>query len=324
MPVEPRFHSCSCCIGKGRYVLLLKNAADQPQNKKLGKHRSSKKLSCQTYDTRDSQLLEEGVAMFGGSVNRVKDLKRVGDLTSFTWQVGKFRSLSFGDDVRMVPPVRCGLDEWQLVSFAPDYGDRKRKATKGKARSSSRSETASSQGTHSSRPSSAKSSSASSRSKGNASLLKLRAEGHQTASDVSSQASMSKSQSSSQLGRDTAAQGHRSGSFCSTPLNAQTDETTVKSLTQTFTTEESSWGWEGFIELDKLFNPRCCFLTGYETDIQDGIFSMNVEIFAITGVEFEPPETDYEITLQGRQRTRWMIKDLEGIHSKVSPDLPIL
>ena len=76
------------------------------------------------------------------------------------------------------------------------------------------------------------------------------------------------------------------------------------------------------------------FFAGYESDIQDGTFTMHVlvftdcepqlkhfifkvEIFAITGVELEPPETDYEITLQGRQRTRWMIKDLEGIHSKV-------
>ncbi|EKX43713.1 hypothetical protein GUITHDRAFT_163729 [Guillardia theta CCMP2712] len=171
--------------------------------------------------------------MFGGSVNRVKDLKKVGDLTTFTWQVGRFRNVVVivstscnNKRSRLPDPSRRDTAAFATikVSYAPDYGDRKRKSTKGEVRSSSTSE---------------------------------------SASEVSSKASLGKSQASR-----------------------------------------------------------------YETDIQDGTFTMHhfifkVEIFAITGVELEPPETDYEITLQGRQRTRWMIKDLEGIHSKIWPNQKI-
>ena len=55
--------------------------------------------------------------MFKNRVNRIKDLSVNGDLTKFTWEVGRFESVSFGDAIVMSQLVQGGADEWKLTLF---------------------------------------------------------------------------------------------------------------------------------------------------------------------------------------------------------------
>ena len=55
--------------------------------------------------------------MFNSRVNRVTNLKIKGDLTTFTWEVGRFGNDGFGDPVVMSQLVQGGSDEWKLTLF---------------------------------------------------------------------------------------------------------------------------------------------------------------------------------------------------------------
>jgi len=55
--------------------------------------------------------------MFKGRVNRVVNLNKNGDLTTFTWEVGRFENVSFGDPVVMSKIIQGGADEWKLTLF---------------------------------------------------------------------------------------------------------------------------------------------------------------------------------------------------------------
>jgi hypothetical protein len=55
--------------------------------------------------------------MFKSRVNRVKNLMIKGDLTTFTWEVGRFESVSFGDPIVMSQIIQGGADEWKLTFY---------------------------------------------------------------------------------------------------------------------------------------------------------------------------------------------------------------
>jgi hypothetical protein len=55
--------------------------------------------------------------MFSSRVNRVKNLTIKGDLTTFTWEVGRFESVSFGESIVMSQLIQGGADEWKLTLF---------------------------------------------------------------------------------------------------------------------------------------------------------------------------------------------------------------
>ena len=72
-----------------------------------------------------------------------------------------------------------------------------------------------------------------------------------------------------------------------------------------------------------MFNAKTAILRDIDKGIQNGILQIQVEILSVTGITLTPPENDPEITPQGRQRTRWFLKDINTMRKKLLPNQKI-
>lgn len=96
----------------------------------------------------------------------------------------------------------------------------------------------------------------------------------------------------------------------------------VKKLSQQFTNKAPSWGWGQYLDLDKLYNCKSGYLNNGEardsSNIMDGSMDLEIEILAITGIDYDDPVVDLTITPSGCQRTSWTIRDFDKLTRKVN------
>uniref|UniRef100_A0A7S4PRR9 MATH domain-containing protein n=1 Tax=Guillardia theta TaxID=55529 RepID=A0A7S4PRR9_GUITH len=96
-----------------------------------------------------------------------------------------------------------------------------------------------------------------------------------------------------------------------------------RSLSQLFTNREPSWGFEKLFDIGKLYNWREGYMLEYGKNrerVQDGHITLEIIIFAASGLRLEEPQLEPELTLSGRQRVNWVIHDLKRVVAKIGPN----
>jgi hypothetical protein len=254
------------------------------------------------------------------------------DTTKFSWTVGRFKSVRFGDAVQMNTPVIAGGQKWKMALFpkgileadwaslyvtniecSMDEGD---PMDKNKITSST---LASIVVRMVPKPPNPKKGGGAKPQAGTGE--KATGSGGSVIAASSTGGSVASSGARSSKSGSARSAGQKSAVSASGDMSKGQPQVIEKKLSQQFTNKEPSWGWAQFLDLDKLFNTKSGYLNNGEvrdsSNIQDGQMELTVEILAITGIDMDSPETDTSVTPSGCERTTWTIRDFCKLTSKV-------
>eukprot|EP00802_Teleaulax_amphioxeia_P003602 Tamp_03605.p1 GENE.Tamp_03605~~Tamp_03605.p1 ORF type:complete len:928 (+),score=215.99 Tamp_03605:206-2989(+) len=275
----------------------------------------------------------------------VSDVEIEGDKTTFTVRFGKVKSLSFGDSLAS-KPVQAGQDKWKVVYFPKGFTDADYASVyitnvacdmdEGDADNPDKLTTKSfgtvqlfMQPKPPNAPPEKKKkgdddeedgeddddddddvSSAASAATPKSTVKS----GSKKSGSRKSGASSQRSASSRKSAEEGGAEGGGGGPILVDPIE--------KELSQMFTNKAPSWGFEKLFDMGLLYNWRKGYMLEYGENpehLQSGYIEMKITIFAASGLKFDDPYLDDELTDSGRQRVTWTVQNIKRMIEKIGP-----
>jgi hypothetical protein len=300
------------------------------------------------------------MALLGGKTNKFIENKRVKDLTIVTWEVGPFKEYSLGQAIESplvnagtnewrftlfpkgltlpdavslyITNMDALLDDGDpldrkkvttlalaniKVTFSPNSmpkEDDKKDDGKDEKKEKDASSAVKSGSSSGSKAGAAGGSSISKKSAGKAADETVSVKSGKSNRSSSTRASGA-SQSSS-ISKSGSKGGAGGGGKKSPPPQAEI----VKTLSSEFTNLNPSWGFEEWLDMSKVYNPKSMYMGNIPKDgeVQNGTLTFTIELLAATGLKVGEPESDPGVTAGGKQRTRWKVQDLKDMISKVA------
>lgn len=266
------------------------------------------------------------MALLGGKTNKFIENKRVKDLTMVTWEVGPFKEYSLGQAIES-PLVNAGTNEWRFTLFPKgltlpdavslyitnmdallddgDPLDRKKVTTlalanikvKFRPNSLPKEEDKKDDGEDEQKDkdaSSAVKSGSSSGSKagaagGSSSSKKREGKDVETASVKSGKSNRSSSTRASGASQSssTSKSGSKGGAGGGGKKTPPPPAEIVKTLSSEFTNLNPSWGFEEWLDMSKVYNPKSMYMGNIPKDgeVQNGTLTFSIELLAATGLK---------------------------------------
>ena len=105
-------------------------------------------------------------------------------------------------------------------------------------------------------------------------------------------------------------------------------EPVVKELSMMYTNLESSWGFEKFLDMGKLYKWSEGWMNDYgegkegnenKSGTQDGFINFEIVILAVSKIRMDPPYHAEHVTPKGCLRTFWTVHELKRLCENIGP-----